>query len=149
MRHTKRLLAQVFGNRKHGLNYLKRLRAGRAAPSLFVYSEDEGSQEFAQWLTAIAGPDNTALVDEQRFRREGRDIPASTIIVQDVWELSSDLLDAVVKKRNQQNRISVALRIRPKLLDYLNDPTIVVGNVEGFRFADVKDELDKLLKKMG
>ena len=151
MKHTKRLLKQVFGKKKTGVKFIERmLREGKDAPSLFVYAEDEdqAASDFLEWLATLASR-NTAIVPEHEFHRDmGHSDVHANVLVDGVHEVSDPLIEKVVKTRGKNKRIVVASKKRPKALDYVSDPTLIVAAVEDFDLNAVKKEIPDFLSRI-
>ncbi len=151
MKHTKRLLKQVFGKKKTGIKYIQRmLRKDKDVPSLFVYSTDgdEASSQFIDWLATLASS-QSIIVQEDDFQHDrGHSEVHSNVLVDKVHEVSDPLIEKVVKTRGKKKRIVIASRKRPKALDYVSDPSLIVAPVEEFNLEAVKKEIPDFINKI-
>lgn len=151
MKQTKRLLKKVFGKKKDGLRYIQQfLRKDKDLPSLFVYSNDEGdaSSHFVEWLATLASS-HSAVISEYDFHRDrGHSDEHENILIDGVHEVTDPLIEKVVKTRNKRKRIVVASKKRPKALDYISDPTLLVHEIEDFNLAAAKNEIPTFLSKL-
>jgi hypothetical protein len=151
MKHTKRLLKQVFGKKKTGIKYIKRmLRRDKDAPSLFIYSTDgdEASSQFLDWLATIASSHSVIVPEDDFHHDRGHSSVHSNILVDNVHEVSDPLIEKVVKTRGRKKRIVVASKRRPKALDYVSDPSLIVADVEEFNLNAVKSEIPDFINKI-
>lgn len=126
------------------------LRRDKDAPSLFVYSSDGdgASSQFLDWLATLASS-HSVIVPENDFHHDrGHSDVHSNVLVDNVHEVSDPLIEKVVKTRGKKKRIVVASRKRPKALDYVSDPSLVVAAVEGFNLNAAKSEIPKFLSKI-
>lgn len=151
MKQTKRLLKRVFGNKKTGVKYIRRLlRRDKDAPSLFVYSADGGkaSSQFLEWLATLASS-HSAVINEHEFHRDqGHSDEHANVLIDGVHEVSDPLIEKVVKTRNHRKRIIVASKKRPKALDYVSDPSLLIGSVDDFDLMAAKNEIPTFLSKI-
>ncbi|MGB0524379.1 MAG: hypothetical protein ACPGJS_15520 [Flammeovirgaceae bacterium] len=151
MKQTKRLLKSVFGNKKEGLRYIKNmLRRDKDAPSLFVYSADGGSSssEFLDWLATLASS-HSAKINEYDFHKDrGHSDAHANVLIDGVHEVTDPLIEKVVKTRSKKKRIVIASKKRPKALDYVSDPSLLVGEVDDFDLAAAKNEIPVFLSKL-
>ena len=151
MKQTKKLLKKVFGKKKYGLRYIQQfLRKDKNLPSLFVYSNDGGnaSSQFIEWLATLASS-QSAIISEHDFHRDrGHSDAHSNILVDGVQEVTDPLIEKVVKTRSKRKRIVIASKRRPKALDYISDPTLLVHEIEDFNLQEAKNEIPVFLSKL-
>ena len=151
MKHTKKLLKQVFGKKKDGIRFIQNMmQREKSNPSLFVYAEDGSSagSDFLDWLATMASA-HSAIVHEHDFHADlGHSDLHANVLVDGVHEVSDPLIEKVVRTRSKRKRIVVASKRRPKALDYVSDPTLIVAGLEEFDLAKAKSEIPDFLNKI-
>jgi len=151
MKQTKKILKQVFGSKKAGISYIQNmLRKDKTAPSLFVYAQDGGkaSSQFLEWLATLASS-HSAIIRESDFHSDlGHSNSHANVLVDGVDEVSDPLIEKVVKTRGKNKRIVIASKKRPKALDYVSDPSLMIGVIDDFDLAQAKNEIPDFLNSI-
>ena len=148
MRHSKKMLKEMFGSKKDGLSFLKDLQTeNKLPPILFVYS-DQGEQQiksFVGWLSLVLENkvhlDHTgsSSIHPEKFNDQ-------CVLLKSVKKVDDALIDEVVKSRKQRIKTVVVSKNRPKVLDYIHDPAFKIVKIDNFDLVEASTEIENLKK---
>ncbi len=150
MKHTKNILKQIFGSPKEGLKYVRKLnKIDKKSPVLFVYTNgnQNAANNFLDWVNKVTN--SSQLFSKSEFMSSGGSTDKHVILVGSIADVTDDLINMVVKVKNTDNKkLIIASANRPTLLDYVNDPNLLIANISGFDQTLVENEMTKFMKKL-
>lgn len=140
MKFTKKALKDLFGDQSEALDYLKQLYDGKPAPVLFAHGSQSNS--WGSWLASLVP--GAVVTDRATFVRDAAKMTAKLIIVQNATAVDSPLVTACTSSRKAGRNVVVTTPVSPKMLEMVNDPTLLIIKAEAFDAIALNGELDEL-----
>ncbi len=150
MRHTKKVLKSTFGSSKSGIKFIKKLnKLGKKTPILFIYSNEKkkASRDFLHWIEMVVGDSKVVSPDE--FRAKRKELKESVILIKDLEEFDNEFIKLILKSRKKHlKNIIISMTERPKQLDFVYDPNLMVAPIDNFDLNVAREEIPKFMKKV-
>lgn len=135
MQTTFALLEAVFGRKKKGVKYLRRLLFGHK-PCPITYLHGAGAQEFGEWLKVLSS--QTAIISRASRRKSLYD---QYLCYRQIYALTPQLLEDHLVYAIQGQKQLITCELTPILLSGIEDPEVAVFEVASYPCDEIKAEV--------